>query len=278
MNNTSKTAAEHAAKRKMDLFFGLGTVGLVTLVYLLTLSRGVFPGQSASLMALYTGIEPIVAPIHPIWGALVGAIGSLGAAGMALRLNIFSMILAICCVGMLYALFSTLVYGLFDTEKVAEPVARKASVFGATFAALALAFCVPVWITATRLHFQIFDLFLLLLVAHIFLLYIRTKALALLMLSSLLFGAAVVECAPIAFFGPVFILYAFQTWLRNNDFKGYRIFLSILFTIAGLSLYLLAANHFFTHEDITLRGYENYWDVVVQMLRDQMHLFKGSIP
>ncbi len=278
MNNTSKTAAEHAAKRKMDIIFGLGTVAFVTLVYLLTLSPGVFPGQSASLMALYTGIEPMVAPIHPVWGTIVGAIGKLGAAGMAFRLNFFSMILAICCVGMLYSLFSTLVYGLFDTEKVSEPVARKASVFGATFAALALAFCVPVWITATRLHFQIFDLFLLLCLAHLFVLYIRTKALVLLMFSSLLFGVAVVECAQIAFFAPVFILYALQFWLRSDDFKGYRLFLAIFFAVAGLSLYLLAAHHFFTHEDITLRGYENYWGVVVQMMRDQIHLFKASIP
>ena len=72
------------------------------------------------------------------------AIGKMGGAGMALRLNLFSLVLAVCCVGMLYALFSSLVYGIFDTEKVAEPVARKAAVFGAVFASLALAFSVPV--------------------------------------------------------------------------------------------------------------------------------------
>ena len=278
MNHTSKMVTDQAAKRRMDLLFGLGTTAFVALVYLLTLSPGVFPGQSASLMALYTGIEPMVAPIHPVWGALVGAIGKMGGAGMALRLNLFSLVLAVGCVGMFYALFSSLVYGIFDTEKVAEPVARKAAVFGATFASLALAFSVPVWITATRLHFQIFDLFLLLSLAHLFRLYVRTKALAFLMLSSLLFGVGVVECAPIACFAPVFILYAFQLWLRDNDFKGYRLFLSILCALVGLSLYLVAARHFFTHEDITLRGYENYWGVVVQMLRDQIHLFKDSIP
>ena len=278
MNNNGKTSADIAAKRKLDLAFGLGTVALVAVIYLLTLSTGAFPGQSASLMAIYTGVDEMVAPAHPIWGAIVGALGRLGTSGLALRLNLFSMVISVCNVALLYCLFSHLVYGLFDTQKVPEKVARGAAVCGACFASLALAFSVPAWIAATRLHFQAFDLFLLLVLAHIFLLYVRTKALVLFLLFSLLFGAAVVECAPIVFFGPVFILYAFKTWLRNDDFKGYRLFLGIVFTLAGLCLYLLAAHQFTAHEDLTLRGYSSFGSVVIQMLRDQARLFQESLP
>ena len=142
-------AAERAAKRKLDVIVGLGVVAIAAIVYLFTLSSGVFPGQSASLMATYTGVEPMVAPIHPVWGAIVSAIGKMGSggAGAALRLNLFSLVTAVCCVAMLYWLFSELAYGLFDTQKVPAPVAAKASVIGAAFAALALAFSVPFWIT-----------------------------------------------------------------------------------------------------------------------------------
>jgi tetratricopeptide (TPR) repeat protein len=279
MNNHTD-AAERAAKRKLDVIVGLGVVAIAAIVYLFTLSLGVFPGQSASLMATYTGVEPMVAPIHPVWGAIVGAIGKMGSggAGAALRLNIFSLATAVCCVAMLYLLFSELAYGLFDTQKVPAPVAAKASVIGAAFAAMALAFSVPFWITATRLHFQVFDLFLLLVLAHLLLLYIRTKALVLFLIFSLLLGVSIVEAVPIALFAPLFALYVLRAWLRDDDFKGYRLFLGILFTLAGLSLYFLAANHFFTHEDISLRGYGGYWDVVRQMLKDQAHIFKASIP
>ena len=273
-----KTPADIAAKRKLDMAFGCGTVAFVAVIYLLTLSTGVFPGQSASLMATYTGVEPMVAPAHPMWGAIVGVLGRLGSTGLAWRLNFFSMVLSVCNVAMVFCLFSRLVYGLFDTQKVPENVARGAAVCGASFASLALAFSVPAWIAATRLHFQAFDLFLLLVLAHLFLLYVRTKALAVFLLFSLLFGASVVECAPIAFFGPVFVVYAFRAWLRDDDFKGYRLFLGILFTLAGLGLYLLAAHQFTAHEDISLRGYETFGAVVVQMLRDQIHVFKDSIP
>jgi MFS family permease len=273
-------AAARATKRKLDLIFGLGITALAAIVYLLTLATGVFPGQSASLMATYTGVEPMVAPIHPVWGAIVGAIGRMGTggAGAALRLNLFSLVTAVCCVAMLYSLFSQLLFDEFDTQKVAAPIAARATVFGAAFAAAALAFSVPFWITATRLHFQVFDLFLLLALAHLLLLYIRTKALALFMLFSLLLGVSIVECAPIALFAPLFAFYIMRFWIREDDFRGYRLFLGILFALAGLSLYFLAAHNFFTHEDISLRGYGSYWDVVRQMLKDQAHIFKESIP
>ena len=273
-------AAERAAKRKLDLIFGFGITAFAAVVYLLTLSSGVFPGQSASLMATYTGVEPMVAPIHPVWGSIVGAIGRMGSggAGAALRLNLFSFVTAVCCVAMLYGLFSQMLFELFDMQKVPAPVASKATVFGAAFAAAALAFSVPFWITATRLHFQVFDLFLLLVLAHLLLLYIRTKALIIFLLFSLLLGVSIVESAPIALFAPLFALYVIRAWIRDDDFKGYRAFLGILFTLAGLSLYFLAAHHFFTHEDISLRGYGGYWDVVRQMLKDQAHIFKESIP
>ena len=41
----------------------------------------------------------------------------------ALRLNLFSLMAAVCCVAMLYALVSQLLFNVFDTQKVAAPVA-----------------------------------------------------------------------------------------------------------------------------------------------------------
>ncbi|MBR0056148.1 MAG: hypothetical protein IJP66_02355, partial [Kiritimatiellae bacterium] len=56
------------ARRKLARVAGLATVGLSALVYLLTFSPGVFPGESASLMSIYSGLEPLVSPAHSIWG------------------------------------------------------------------------------------------------------------------------------------------------------------------------------------------------------------------
>ena len=91
-------------KRKLDLVVGLGTMALAALVFFLTLSPGVFPGLSAALIATYTGIEPQIAPAHPLWGALVEWICGLAANSLAYRLNAFSALCGIACTGLLYLL------------------------------------------------------------------------------------------------------------------------------------------------------------------------------
>ena len=273
--NPRQTAAW---KRKLDLLVSLCIIGFVTVVYLLTLSTGVFPGQSASLMATFTGIEPQIAPFHPIWGAIVGFIGKMGTVGMALRLNVFSMIVAIACVGMLYYIVSPVLFLAFDTQMVESKTAVKASVIGGALASLSLAFCVPFWMTATRLHFQVFDLFLILLLTHIFLAYVRTKFSPLIFLLALLFGISIVECLSIATFAPLFVFYSFGIWIRENKVTSSKIFGSLFFFILGLSFCLLVARRFFLTEDITLRNYSGYWPIVTRMVLDQIHLFKAAIP
>lgn len=273
--NPRRTAA---LKRKLDWIVSLCIVGFVAVIYLLTLSKGVFPGQSASLMATFTGIEPQIAPSHPVWGAIVGFLGKMGTVGMALRLNLFSMILAVACVGMLYHIVTSALFAAFDTQQVEARIAVKASVIGAALSSLTLAFCVPFWMTATRLHFQVFDLFFLLVLTHIFLAYARTKFMPLIFLFALLYGVAIVECLSIGLFAPLFVFFAFRIWIRENKVSGANIFGSLFCFIIGLAFYLLVARHFFLTEDITLRNYSGYWPIVTAMIEDQIRIFKASIP
>lgn len=59
------------AKRRIDLLFSVGLGVLAAVVYGLTLSKGVYPGESARLMAIYGGFSPLELPSHPLWGAVV---------------------------------------------------------------------------------------------------------------------------------------------------------------------------------------------------------------
>ena len=65
------------AANRLDLRLALASGAVAFLVYLLTISPGVYPGQSAMLMATYTGIEPQIAPTHPLWAPIVGWLGGL---------------------------------------------------------------------------------------------------------------------------------------------------------------------------------------------------------
>lgn len=274
---TTPTAEKKAGGKLMALC-GICVTAVTAIVYFLTLSRGAFPGQSAGLIAAFTGIEPPSLPSHPVWGACVNAIGSIGMNGMALRLNIFSMVVSVACAWLFYTLFVKVAYSVIDNAKVPTERAARAATAGGVIATLAFSFSVPCWIASTRLHFQIFDMFLLLCLAHLLVIYIRTNALAILMFSSLLFGVAAVECVHIALFLPVFAFFAMHAWLRNEDFRSYRVFLAILFGLIGVSVILLVARRFFLSEDAALREYTSYWVVVRDMLRESYHTLRRAIP
>ncbi len=265
-------------KRRLDLVLCLGAMALAALVFFLTLSPGVFPGQSAALMATYTGIEPQIAPAHPIWGALVGWIGGLDARNLAWRLNAFSALCGVACVGLLYLLVSSLLYRCIDDDRARAPLSVKASSLGGAVAAVALAFSVPLWMVSTRLHFQGFDLLLLLLLAHLFMAFTRRLNLALGLLFALLYGVGVVESVVFTAFAPVFIFYSLYTAYRHDKLRFWRFLLLGLLALAGLGFSLLVARRFCQMEDLTLRGYAGYWDVVRTMLRDHVRTLRVALP
>ena len=265
-------------KRRLDLVLCLGAMALAALVFFLTLSPGVFPGQSAALMATYTGIEPQIAPAHPIWGALVGWSGGLDARNLAWRLNAFSALCGVACVGLLYLLVSSLLYRCIDDDRARAPLSVKASILGGAVAAVALAFSVPLWMVSTRLHFQGFDLLLLLLLAHLFMAFTRRLNLALGLLFALLYGVGVVESVVFTAFAPVFIFYSLYTAYRHDKLRFWRFLLLGLLALAGLGFSLLVARRFCQMEDLTLRGYAGYWDVVRTMLRDHVRTLRVALP
>ena len=273
------TVGYRSWKRKLDLIFGLGTMLLAGLIFFLTLSPGVFPGQSAALMATFTGIEPPVAPSHPIWGAIVAWIGGLSPSAMALNLNIFSALCGTACIGLLYLLMTRLVYQNLDHdhgERAGNHVV--AAVMAAAVSAVALTFCVPFWMASTRLHFQVFDLLLLLLMAHLCLAFTKQFNMWLGLLFALLYGVCIVESVSFTAFAPIFIIYIFYVAYRQEKLQFWRFFLLGLFAVAGLAFFLLVADNFCRLGDLSLRGYEGFWDVVYTMLRDHVKTLRASVP
>ncbi len=265
-------------KRKLDTLFGWGAAAFALAVYLFTLSPGVFPGLSASLMATYTGIEPALAPAHPLWGSLVDWIGGWPMGQPAWRLNFFSALCGALGVGLLYGLVSRLVHAAIDRADDTAENAVVASVMAGAVAAVALAFSVPFWMASTRLHFQSFDLLLLLLAAHLFLRYAVSHKWPYVAGFALLYGVGIVESAIFAPFAPLFIFYAFRVWYLRDDIRLGRILLLGLLALLGLGLFLLAARHFCATADISLRDYSGYWDVVWTMVRDQARTMRAALP
>ena len=262
-------------KRRLDRVAGLATALAALLVYALTLSRGVFPGQSAALMATYAGLEPLIAPAHPIWGTLVGWLA--GTPINAMRLNAFSTLCGVVSVWLFYHLVSRLVFLVTDPGEEDARDASIASVLAGSAAALALAFSVPFWMVSTRLHYQGFDLMLLLLLTHLFIYFCTSGATWAGMIFALLYGACVVESIIFIPVLPVFVFYVFYSQYIAGRLRLGKLSLMGLSGSAGLCFYLLVAYQFSRMGDLTLRGYSGFANILRTMLVDQSHLARRSM-
>ena len=267
-----------AAHRKLKRIVGPVVAAFAALIFLLTISPGVFPGQSAELMAVYSGLEPLVAPSHTIWGAIVGWLASLGAGGLVFRLNFFSLVVGVAGVWLLFDIVATTVASIVERESATPKNAAIASVLGGAGAALALAFSVPFWMCSTRLQYQGFNVLLLLVLIRLLIWYVWNGNTWILMLFSLLCGISMVEALGIAVFLPVFILVVIRYWIAKGEANAGRIFAAAVVGALGLGSAWLIAHHFSLHYDISLRGYKDTWAIVLQIILDQVRLLKEMLP
>lgn len=257
------------ARKRLAKIVGLCVVGFSALIYLLTFSPGVFPGESASLMAIHTGLEPLVAPSHPLWGTLVSKLGALGPRGMIFRLNFFSYLTALAAIWLTFNLMVSVVGDIIERETATPKVAAAASVIAGAGAAIALAFCVPFWMTGTRLLYQGFNLLFLLIVLRLLAWYLETESPAVLVLLSFVAGVACVESFYIACFLPFLAVAVIARWVRRGSVRASNFPLIALAFVLGLSMVMLVAYGFKQTHDISLRGYGDIWSIARGIFVDQ---------
>jgi tetratricopeptide (TPR) repeat protein len=191
--------------------------GLVALVvYLLTISRGAYPGPSAALMASAAGLIPEHLSDHPCWSLVTHGLAQVAPVALPLQLNVFSALCGAAAVALLGVLVSHLIFcaareNADDVGQLPLPTLEAARVntgmaehnrrasFGALLggwtAALAFAFSVPFWSAASRFQYQTFDLLFLLAVLQFVVRYASTERRSHGLTAALLCGAGCVESA-----------------------------------------------------------------------------------
>ena len=264
-------------KRKMDHLLTAGLSLLALVVYGLTLSKCVYPGESAQLMATYSGLEPLALPMHPIWGAIVSWISGLNVLSLPLRLNLFSAICTVISVGLFYRLMSFMIHEFIHDEYSIEH-APKVAYWGGTVAALAFMFSMPVWQVATQLQYQSFDMMLVLVAASLLLAYANTKRFFFLILSALLYGMGIVESLLFITLAPIFIFFQIVVMLKHDKLSLQRVFCLGLFAIIGMGLYWLAARSFFATHDCEALGLASVWEVMREVVKTQIKELLSGLP
>jgi len=209
-------------------------------VFFASVSKSVFPGYSASLVAAAAGVVPQSRAAHPLFSQLVRQVAAREVAELPLRLNLLSALCGVCCAMMLcYLAGRTILFAACEDpggggcfaptedsggaygywrEMPAEVEAHNRQVlriaaFGGLAAAVLFSFSLPVWSAATRLDNGLFSLALAL--ASFCLFPVRKARLYDLRVafSVFLFTLGLFESCAFVLLLPVYAFFLFRTWL-----------------------------------------------------------------
>ncbi|MDD4871605.1 MAG: DUF2723 domain-containing protein [Kiritimatiellae bacterium] len=263
---------------KMDRFTGFVLAVLALAVYLGTLSIGAYPGESANLIVQATGLFPRLNPLDPFWNGIAFLLSKLPVSGLAVKLNIFSAICGAFSVLLMYQIVSKTIFNTISVNPVNKEKAVTASRLAGVVSAIFLAFCIPFWIVSNRAHPASFHVLLLLGITRLFIKFIDTRSVKILILFSFIYGLAVVEFATLILFIPLFGFYLlFDLW-KKEELSTRPVLLALLSGTVGLLMYFVAAFFFYGSEGYVMREYSNYFQIIWFMWRDQYFLITRSLP
>jgi len=257
---------------------GLGLIGLALVVYLVTLSRGAFPGASAALVVTHGGLMPRFSPASPVWTGLVTVVRAVSGQHFVSAVNLISAVFGAAAVGLLYVLVREGVTIFIDDLGFTENRRRVAALLAGAAAAISLAFCIPFWVVSNRAHTAAFDVFLLFLTARLLLAYMDYGKLWIALVFSFLFGVGVVEFATFIVLAPLFGAWLLYVMWKRNVLRTPVVLALIGSAVLGLLVYLLAALGFYKTPGYELRLYDGFFDIVWHMWREQYMLISRSLP
>ena len=255
--------------------------------YFFTLQPGAFPGTPASLAAAATGAQPNLSPSHFIWNCLMALVAGSGS-GMVYRMNLASAVFGALAVFLCYKVVLRLLtlaieptqVGRLPASRFEEGVrlAARASRIGATASALALAFCIPFWIAATRVYHHTFYVCWLLLCAQLLLTFSRTRNLTWAVLWAFVHGVGMTQTSAFIDFFPLLLAYfVYVLWADERIRPVKTLVATLVALLLGLSVLLLAANAFIHSPNAEFTSYSSVFNCVRRMARGLIRGTRGGL-
>lgn len=263
--------------KSTNIFLMLAVGLLALVVYSITLSKGVFPGESAWLIATYTGLEPLEVPVHPVWGAIVKAVGSLPFLSLPIRLNFLSVICSVISVMLIFRLVSSFINTII-TEEHSLSFASYASRFAGVLAAITFLFSAPVWQAATRLQYQSFDLMLLLLTVQALGFYRTYQNKLFLLIFIVLSGVGAVESVIFIPAMPFLLVFALYIMSHRKHPIANIVWVSLGILIVMSGTWYFVARQFAGTADLEALEITGVLDVMMRMARMQGRQLLAGLP
>lgn len=260
----------------LPVLLALGSLVL----YLLTLSPGAFPGQSARYIADHLWLEPFPPMSNPVWGWLVELFSRLPlASSIAARVNVLNAACGSLSVLLVYLVLSRMPasLGTLPAEgrrHVVTPVRAIVSSIGALYYALA----VPTWVASTRADPVLWGIVLALAAVYCLLRYWTSRLIRWATLGCFLVALGATGYGTMIALAPIYAFLLFVFIFRNGQMR-FRVFLVFaLVFLAGLLPLLFHAFAFSNTPAYEWREFKSFGQVLFYMARDLYHGLLAGIP
>lgn len=270
----------------LPLFTGPLLFVVTLMIYMVTMARGPFPGDSAWLLAQHANVDPIAPLGNPIWGALVRLLDQLGTSGLAFRANLLSAILGAGGVWLMYLLVSSIPFPRPREDRsgpgqslsaTAQHRQHVAGYWAGLAAALLLAFSTPYWVLATRAHPLSLSVFLMIATATIFSRFLFKRQFTMWYVFCLVYGLSVVEYPILWFFAPIYLLLSLVGCWQQGQWAWRPILLGALCFTVALLLYPLSAWQFYRDPSFAWFEFATYSDALLAIARFHYRLLMHDI-
>lgn len=274
-----KEAKYSPGMRWFDLLPALFVILVSGVTYGMFLCREAHPGTPADLITSCSGLSPKMTPLNPVWHLLIRMLSRLSLSGTPLAVNVFGAALSAVSVGLVYPVIATMIMTLGrGRSRHAQRVAVSARLAG-VLAALALAFCVPFWATATRGHPATLHITLLLLTIWFVLAFLRTLKTDSLVIAAFLCGIGALESPAFIVAGLIFGALVCCYLLLYDRIRANVVVPAALCGFSSAVFLSLVAAWAFTGSDgYHFSGYPGYLKVVRFFWVAQLNLLRASLP
>ncbi|MBR4171376.1 MAG: tetratricopeptide repeat protein [Kiritimatiellae bacterium] len=278
-------------KKKLDLLISIGLGVLAFFVYALTVSHGLYPGESANLVAEYSGIAPLALPLHPVWAWFVKGLSGVGIFSLPLRLNLFSALCMAISASLIYWIVHTFIKNTISEEYSIDFRPRVAT-FAATISSIAFLFSAPIWQSAIRLQYQSFDILLALLCGVLLALYARQDEaqeqqndhepikgrLWLLFLFAFVYGLGLCESVLFIPLTPLLVAALIGVLWKNHDLSLGRVVQILLVTVLVASFVFWKSAQSFWKANGEMLGLVNTMAVVKGVANTNLEILHSYFP
>jgi len=233
---------------------------------------------SAQLITEYSGLAPRMTPNHPLWGALFRLVWTCPVGNAVILANALSAVFGGLAAWFLFHVVSTGILRIVNPNDLTKSHGLILARIAGVVATLALCFSSPFWIVATRAHSATFDMVLILFAVSVLMAYARGQNGVWLYVLAFTWGIGTVEYASFIVFSPLVLILTLLLMWKNGELRPLPAISAASCWLMGLSLYLVAAWHFYGSAGYEIREYPSFFKVVWFMWRDQYRLITSSLP